>query len=84
MGEPDNPVAWLVTTARRRARDRLRREAKRAGKQEAAERRAATLAPPDPADAVEEIDMDTIADDQLAADLHLLPSRAGLRRRRWR
>src|SRR5207249_5042806 len=25
-GTPDNPVAWLVTTARRRAIDRIRRE----------------------------------------------------------
>jgi RNA polymerase sigma-70 factor (ECF subfamily) len=64
-GRPDNPVAWLVTAARNRAFDRLRREAKRDAKQEAAHRRAGPLSPPDPAEAIEEIDMDIIADDQL-------------------
>jgi RNA polymerase sigma-70 factor (ECF subfamily) len=37
-GIPDNPAAWLTTTARNRAIDRARREAKRPGKQEAATR----------------------------------------------
>jgi RNA polymerase sigma-70 factor, ECF subfamily len=64
-GRPDNPVAWLVTAARNRAFDRLRREAKRDAKQEAAHRRAGPPSPPDPAEAIEEIDMDIIADDQL-------------------
>ena len=33
-GRPDNPVAWLVAVARNRARDRLRREARRVPKEE--------------------------------------------------
>ncbi len=35
-GVPDNPGAWLVTAARNRARDRLRRESLRPGKELAA------------------------------------------------
>ena len=35
-GPPPNPGGWIVTTARRRAIDRLRREALRAGKQQQA------------------------------------------------
>jgi RNA polymerase sigma-70 factor (ECF subfamily) len=35
-GIPDNPAGWLTTTARHRAIDRARREAKRHGKQAAA------------------------------------------------
>ncbi len=37
-GLPDNPGAWITTTARRRAIDRLRREGRRAEKEEAAVR----------------------------------------------
>jgi RNA polymerase sigma-70 factor, ECF subfamily len=64
-GRPANPAGWLLTTARNRARDRLRREAKRAGKQEEAERWTARPRPAVPGDASEDIDMDTVEDDQL-------------------
>jgi RNA polymerase sigma-70 factor (ECF subfamily) len=64
-GRPLNPAGWLLTTARNRARDRLRREAKRGGKQEAAERWTPRSAPADPGDVIEDIDMDMIEDDQL-------------------
>src|SRR4029079_5421841 len=40
-GQPDRPGAWLLTAARRQAIDRMRREARRPGKQEAAHRLAA-------------------------------------------
>jgi RNA polymerase sigma-70 factor (ECF subfamily) len=55
-GIPDNPGAWVTTTARNRAFDRVRRESRRAGKEEAAMRDRAEPDPPDWA---------PVADDQL-------------------
>jgi RNA polymerase sigma-70 factor (ECF subfamily) len=43
-GLPDRPGAWLLTAARRKAIDRIRREGQRAGRQEAAHRLAAASA----------------------------------------
>ena len=37
-GVPDRPGAWITTTARNRALDRLRREARRPAREAAAER----------------------------------------------
>ncbi len=50
-GIPDNPGAWITTTARNKALDRLRRESKRQDKQQAAHRSLAALdgwSTPDP------------------------------------
>jgi RNA polymerase sigma-70 factor (ECF subfamily) len=55
-GVPDRPGAWLLTTARRKAIDRIRREAKRDDKQAAAQE----LLVGD-----EDTDMTTITDDRL-------------------
>ena len=55
-GVPDRPGAWLLTTARRKAIDRLRREAKRSDKQAAAQELLL---------ADEDTDMTTISDDRL-------------------
>ena len=42
-GEPPSPAGWIITTARRKALDRLRREATRAGREaRAAPSRSAT------------------------------------------
>ena len=60
-GIPDRPGAWLLTTARRRAIDRIRREDKRQDKQRAAAAPGSAWATgPD-----EEVDMGAIADDRL-------------------
>jgi RNA polymerase sigma-70 factor (ECF subfamily) len=58
-GVPDRPGAWLLTTARRKAIDRLRREAQRDQKHRAAQ--VLLDAPPEP----EEVEMSAIADDRL-------------------
>ncbi len=55
-GVPDSPLAWLLTTAKRKALDRLRRETKRNDKQQAALAWAA--------DEHHEAGMSTIEDDR--------------------
>ena len=56
-GIPDSPLAWLLTTAKRKAVDRLRRETQRSDKQQAALAWAA--------DGQQEADMSAIEDDRL-------------------
>jgi RNA polymerase sigma-70 factor (ECF subfamily) len=51
-GVPDNPRAWLLVTAKRRAVDLIRREARRAGKEAAAELMTPTNWLPEPPDVV--------------------------------
>lgn len=58
-GVPDRPGAWLLTTARRKAIDRIRREAKRGEKQTAAQELLAADGDED------DTDMTTISDDRL-------------------
>ena len=73
-GDPANPTGWLITTARNRAIDRIRRERTLAVKTEQLER--------DLRDRSEET-MDetaTFAGRAARADLHLLPSGARARR----
>jgi len=57
-GVPAKPGGWLLTTARRKALDRLRREANREAKQRAAYMLATR-------DADDEVEMSVIRDDQL-------------------
>ena len=74
-GMPANPRAWLVSAGRFKAIDRLRRRARF----DAAAPELAARIEADASDAMDETD-ETIADDQLAADLHLLPPGAAARR----
>jgi RNA polymerase sigma-70 factor (ECF subfamily) len=62
-GVPTNPGGWLLTAARRKAIDRLRREAQRPGKHDAAQRLADLRA--EAAEAEATSDMNTITDDRL-------------------
>jgi RNA polymerase sigma-70 factor, ECF subfamily len=59
-GLPDNPGAWITTTARNRAIDRLRRERRLAEKREALARLEALRAIPD-----DPVETHTISDDRL-------------------
>jgi RNA polymerase sigma-70 factor, ECF subfamily len=60
-GQPSRPGAWLLTVARRKAIDRIRREAKRDDKQ----RTAVADAPGDDVAGQEDVDMSAIGDDRL-------------------
>ncbi len=65
-GNPDQPAAWLVTAARRKALDRLRREGKRPLKQQSAWRRDTALDPSgDPAEIFDDAHDVVVDDDQL-------------------
>ena len=59
QGTPDNPAAWLITTARRRAIDRIRRERTLATKTQLLERQEAVE------DDVHAFDEDQIGDERL-------------------
>jgi RNA polymerase sigma factor (sigma-70 family) len=58
-GVPRNPGAWITTTARNRALDRLRREARRGDREQAGLRELERAAPQEGAD------LEPVADDQL-------------------
>ena len=75
-GLPPSPAGWIITTARNRAIDRLRRESTRDDRQAEAVRMHDTRRHPRRSAPV--------ADDQLRLDLHLLPPRARARPPRWR
>jgi RNA polymerase sigma-70 factor, ECF subfamily len=60
-GIPDNPGAWITTTARNKAIDRLRRERRGAEKRQELE----TLEPPAPSEDDEPEEAPVIADDRL-------------------
>jgi len=65
-GEPSNPRAWLVSTARHKAIDRIRRDRRFEAKREEIAKTAPAAAPPaaDSADSAESLD-DMFPDDQL-------------------
>lgn len=66
-GLPPNPGAWITTTARNRAIDRLRRESTRDERHRAAHRLRTDDMDPDPDPAATDIDMlaEVVSDDQL-------------------
>jgi len=64
-GVPPNPAAWIITTARNRAIDRVRRETSRDERQAAAARLHAAAASDDAADADEPEEEDAVRDDRL-------------------
>jgi RNA polymerase sigma-70 factor (ECF subfamily) len=66
-GVPPNPGGWIVTTARNRAIDRLRRESSRTDRYLAAHRLHADDMEPDHRPELDDIDafVDVVADDQL-------------------
>ena len=64
-GVPDNPGAWITTTARNRALDRVRRESRRAGKEKDAMRYRPGDDQPETPEIPEPLDLQPIADDQL-------------------
>jgi RNA polymerase sigma-70 factor, ECF subfamily len=66
-GTPPNPGGWITTTARNRAIDRLRREAKRADRHLAAHRLHPNDMEPDDPPELDDLDgfVDVVADDQL-------------------
>jgi len=64
-GIPDNPGAWIMTTARNRALDRARRESRRAAKEQAAMGTWPDPEPSEPTDPVGPLDPGGPADDQL-------------------
>ena len=66
-GIPPSPAGWLITTARNKALDRLRREATRSERQHAAQL----------LNEVEQVEEHDVHDDQLTNDFHLLPPSAG-------
>ena len=61
-GVPPSPAGWIITTARNRATDRLRREAGRAGREAEAVRAQALHAPADDGEAQVAAAMDDRAD----------------------
>ena len=66
-GVPPNPGGWITTTARNRAIDRLRREASRQDRHEAAHRLHHDDMEPEPAPERDQLDgfVDVVPDDQL-------------------
>jgi len=66
-GTPENPGAWITTTARNRAIDRLRRESTRDDRQRAAHRLQELHVDPDDRPDLDELDalVDVVPDDQL-------------------